>query len=127
PCVIVDDMIDTAATISKGVQVLAEMGAGPTFVGATHGLFSGKARQLLEEAPIEQVVVTNTVPIPEERTFAKLKVLSIAPLSSSGVRGEKSQSRNTGSGAMRGVSSSCLFVTRYRRIPAGASSLSSRS
>ena len=70
PCVIVDDMIDTAATISKGVQVLAEIGAGPIFVGATHGLFSGKARQLLEEAPIEQVVVTNTVPIPEERTFA---------------------------------------------------------
>jgi ribose-phosphate pyrophosphokinase len=86
PCVIVDDMIDTAATISKGVQVLAEMGAGPTFVGATHGLFSGKARQLLEEAPIEQVVVTNTVPIPEERTFAKLKVLSIAPLIANGLR-----------------------------------------
>jgi ribose-phosphate pyrophosphokinase len=86
PCVIVDDMIDTAATISKGVHVLAEMGAGPTFVGATHGLFSGKARQLLEEAPIEQVVVTNTVPIPEERTFAKLKVLSIAPLIANGLR-----------------------------------------
>jgi ribose-phosphate pyrophosphokinase len=86
PCVIVDDMIDTAATISKGVQVLAEMGAGPTFVGATHGLFSGKARQLLEEAPIEQVVVTNTVPIPEERTFDKLKVLSIAPLIANGLR-----------------------------------------
>jgi len=86
PCVIVDDMIDTAATISKGVHVLAEMGAGPTFVGATHGLFSGKARQLLEEAPIEQVVVTNTLPIPEERTFAKLKVLSIAPLIANGLR-----------------------------------------
>jgi ribose-phosphate pyrophosphokinase len=85
-CVIVDDMIDTAATISKGVQVLAEMGAGPIFVGATHGLFSGKARQLLEEAPIEQVVVTNTVPIAEERTFAKLKVLSIAPLIANGLR-----------------------------------------
>ena len=86
PCVIVDDMIDTAATISKGVQVLAEMGAGPIYVGATHGLFSGKARQLLEEAPIEQVVVTNTVPIPEERTFDKLKVLSIAPLIANGLR-----------------------------------------
>jgi ribose-phosphate pyrophosphokinase len=86
PCVIVDDMIDTAATISKGVQVLEEMGAGPIFVGATHGLFSGKARQLLEEAPIQQVVVTNTVPIPEEHTFAKLKVLSIAPLIANGLR-----------------------------------------
>ena len=86
PCVVVDDMIDTAATISKGVQILAEMGAGPIYVGATHGLFSGKARQLLEESPIEQVVVTNTLPIPEERTFAKLKVISIAPLIASGLR-----------------------------------------
>ena len=43
PCVIVDDMIDTAATISAGVHVLAEMGAGPIYVGATHGIFSGKA------------------------------------------------------------------------------------
>jgi ribose-phosphate pyrophosphokinase len=86
PCVIVDDMIDTAATISKGAQILAEMGAGPILVGATHGLFSGKARQLLEEAPVEQVVVTNTLPIPEERTFQKLKVLSIAPLIANGLR-----------------------------------------
>ena len=68
PCVIVDDMIDTAATLAKGVHVLAAMGAGPIYVGATHGIFCGKARQTLEEAPIEQVVVTNTVPIPEERS-----------------------------------------------------------
>jgi len=86
PCVIVDDMIDTASTISAGVHVLAEMGAGPIYVGATHGIFSGKARQLLEEAPIEQVVVTNSLPIPEERQFDKLKVLSIAPLIASGLR-----------------------------------------
>lgn len=86
PCVIVDDMIDTASTISKGVHALAEMGAGPIYVGATHGIFSGKARQLLEEAPIEQVVVTNTVPVPDERTFDKLHVLSIAPLIASGLR-----------------------------------------
>ena len=86
PCVMVDEIIDTASTISYGVQVLAEMGAGPIFVGATHGIFSGKARQSLEEAPIEQVVVTNTLPIPEERMFDKLKVLSIAPLIASGLR-----------------------------------------
>ena len=49
-------------------------------------IFSGKARQSLEEAPIEQVVVTNTLPIPEERMFDKLKVLSIAPLIASGLR-----------------------------------------
>ncbi len=86
PCVIVDDMIDTAGTVAKGAQTLAAQGAGPIFVGATHGIFSGKARQALEEAPISQVVVTNTVPIPQERSFAKLRVLSIAPLIASALR-----------------------------------------
>jgi ribose-phosphate pyrophosphokinase len=86
PCVLVDDMIDTGGTVAKGAQALAAQGAGSIFVGATHGIFSGKARQLLEEAPIQQVVVTNTVPIPEERSFAKLKVLSIAPLIASALR-----------------------------------------
>jgi ribose-phosphate pyrophosphokinase len=86
PCVIVDDMIDTGGTVAKGAQALAAQGAGPIFVGATHGIFSGKARQSLEEAPIEQVVVTNTVPIPDERSFDKLRVLSIAPLIASVLR-----------------------------------------
>jgi ribose-phosphate pyrophosphokinase len=86
PCVLVDDMIDTAGTVSKGAQALAAQGAGPIYVGATHGIFSGKARQALEEAPIAQVVVTNTVPIPDERSFDKLRVLSIAPLIASALR-----------------------------------------
>ena len=71
PCVLVDDMIDTAATLTKGVHALAAMKAGPIFTGATHAIFSGKAVQNLEEAPIEQVIVTNTVPIPEEKQFAE--------------------------------------------------------
>ena len=62
------------------------MGAGPIYAAATHAIFRGKARQLLEESPIEQVVVTNTVPIPEERKFDKLHVLSIAPLIASALR-----------------------------------------
>ena len=86
PCVLVDDMIDTAGTLSKGVEALAAMGAGPIFAGATHAIFSGKARQNLEEAPIEQVIVTNTVPIPDEKVFPKLVVLSIAPLIASALR-----------------------------------------
>jgi ribose-phosphate pyrophosphokinase len=86
PCVMVDDMIDTAGTLVEGVKVLAAMGAGPIYTGATHAIFSGKARQNLEEAPIEQVIVTNTVPIPEEKQFDKLRVLSIAPLVASALR-----------------------------------------
>jgi ribose-phosphate pyrophosphokinase len=86
PCVLVDDMIDTAGTVAKGASALAQMGAGPIFVGATHPVLSGKAVQLLEEAPIQEVVVTNSLPIPEEKQFSKLKVLSIAPLIASALR-----------------------------------------
>jgi ribose-phosphate pyrophosphokinase len=86
PCVLVDDMIDTGTTIAKGAQALAAIGAGPIFTGATHAILSGKAVQLLEEAPIEQVIVTNTVPIPDEKQFSKLRVLSIAPLLASALR-----------------------------------------
>jgi ribose-phosphate pyrophosphokinase len=86
PCVLVDDMIDTAGTVAKGAVALAAMGGGPIFVGATHPVLSGKAVQLLEEAPIQEVVVTNSMPIPEEKQFSKLKVLSIAPLIASALR-----------------------------------------
>ena len=86
PCVLVDDMIDTAGTVAKGASALAAQGAGPIFAAATHGVLSGKAVQLLEEAPIQEVVVTNTVPIPEEKHFGKLKVLSIAPLIADALR-----------------------------------------
>lgn len=86
PCIIVDDMIDTASTVAQGASVLAQHGAGPIFAAATHGVLSGKAVQNLEEAPIQEVVVTNTVPIPEEKQFGKLKVLSIAPLIADALR-----------------------------------------
>jgi ribose-phosphate pyrophosphokinase len=86
PCVIVDDMIDTAGTVAQGATVLAAHGAGPIFAAATHGVLSGKAVQNLEEAPIQEVVVTNTVPIPEEKRFPKLKTITIAPLIADALR-----------------------------------------
>jgi ribose-phosphate pyrophosphokinase len=86
PCVLVDDMVDTAGTVAKGAIALAQQGAGPIFAAATHPILSGKAVQLLEESPIQEVVVTNTLPIPEEKQFGRLKVLSIAPLLASALR-----------------------------------------
>ncbi|HZD80408.1 MAG TPA: ribose-phosphate diphosphokinase [Actinomycetota bacterium] len=80
PCILVDDMIDTAGTVAKGATALAQQGGGPIYAAATHPVLSGKAAQNLEEAPIREVVVTNTLPIPEEKRFDKLKILSIAPL-----------------------------------------------
>jgi ribose-phosphate pyrophosphokinase len=86
PCVLVDDMIDTAGTVAKGAIALAQQGAGPIYAAATHPVLSGKAVQNLEESPIAEVVVTNTMPIPEEKMFSKLKVLSIAPLIADALR-----------------------------------------
>ena len=86
PCVLVDDMIDTAGTVARGASALAAEGAGPIFAAATHAVLSGKAVQNLEESPIEQVVVANTLPIPEEKNFAKLTVLSVASIFASAIR-----------------------------------------
>ncbi len=86
PCVLVDDMVDTGGTLARGAAALAAHGAGPIFGAATHPVLSGKAVQLIEEAPIEQVVVTNTIPIPEEKRSSKLRVLSIAPLIANALR-----------------------------------------
>jgi ribose-phosphate pyrophosphokinase len=86
PCILVDDMIDTAATVARGATALAEQGAGPIYAAATHAVLSGNAMKLLEEAPIQGVVVTNTLPIPEEKQSDKLRVLSIAPLVASALR-----------------------------------------
>ena len=85
-CILIDDMIDTAGTIVRGAQALVEQGATAVYAGATHGVFSGKAIQTLEESPIKQVVVTNTLPIAEDKRMEKLTVLSIAPIIASALR-----------------------------------------
>jgi ribose-phosphate pyrophosphokinase len=85
-CVLVDDMIDTAGTVAKGAVALAQQGASAIYAAATHAVLSGKAVQALEESPIKEVVVTNTIPIPEEKMFSKLRVLSIAPIIASALR-----------------------------------------
>jgi ribose-phosphate pyrophosphokinase len=79
-CVLVDDMIDTAGTIVSAANLLRERGAREVWVAATHGLLSGPAVDRLKNAPIRQVVVTNTLPIPEEKRFDALQILSIAPI-----------------------------------------------
>jgi len=79
-CLIPDDMIDTGGTMVEAVHALKRLGAERIFICATHPLLSGPAVQRLSEAPVEEIAVTNTIAIPPERQFAKLKVLSIAPL-----------------------------------------------
>src|SRR3954449_12595427 len=79
-CLLVDDMIDTAGTICQAADALMARGAKSVIASATHPVLSGPAVDRLKGSPIEEIIVTNTLPIPTERQFDKLTVLSIAPL-----------------------------------------------
>lgn len=79
-CVLVDDMIDTGGTIVKAAETLFDNGAADVIVAATHGILSDPAKERLEGSDISEVIVTNTLPIPQERQFEKLTILSIAPI-----------------------------------------------
>jgi ribose-phosphate pyrophosphokinase len=79
-CIVADDMIDTAGSVTEGARALINKGANKVWVAATHGIFSPPAFERIDAAPIEEVVVTNTLPIPEERQHGKIRVLSVAPL-----------------------------------------------
>jgi ribose-phosphate pyrophosphokinase len=79
-CLLVDDMIDTAGTICQAADALIARGAKSVIAAATHPVLSGPAVDRLNNSPFEEVIVTNTLQIPPERQFGKLKVLSIAPL-----------------------------------------------
>ena len=85
-CVLVDDMIDTAGTITQAADALFEQGAADVIVTATHAVLSGPAVDRLKNSRISEVIVTNTLPIPEERQFPQLTVLSIAPLIARAIR-----------------------------------------
>jgi ribose-phosphate pyrophosphokinase len=79
-CVVIDDMIDTAGTITKAVDALIDAGAKDVIIAATHAVLSGPAIDRLKKSRVSEVVVTNTLPIAEESRFDNLTVLSIAPL-----------------------------------------------
>jgi ribose-phosphate pyrophosphokinase len=79
-CVLVDDMIDTAGTIVSAAELLSKRGAVDVMVAATHGVLAGPAVDRLKNAPISSVVVSNTLPIPSEKRFDSLQVVSIAPI-----------------------------------------------
>jgi len=85
-CVIVDDLIDTAGTIAEAVRVVLEAGAKDVLAVATHGVLSDPAVERLQACGAREIVVTDTLPIPDEHRFEKLTVLSIAPLIARAVR-----------------------------------------
>jgi ribose-phosphate pyrophosphokinase len=78
-CIIIDDMIDTAGSVTEGAAALVDAGAKAVYVAATHAIFSPPAYERIAAAPVVEVVVTDTLPVPEERRGGKIKVISVAP------------------------------------------------
>ena len=79
-CIMIDDMIDTAGTISKGSQALIDAGAEEVYASCTHAVLSGPAIERLANSSLKEVVVTDTIRLPEEKQIAKIKQVSVAPL-----------------------------------------------
>jgi ribose-phosphate pyrophosphokinase len=78
-CIVVDDMIDTGGTLTSGVEALLASGAKEVYAAATHAVLSGPAVDRIKNSQLQQLVVTNTLPISDDKTMDKLAVLSIAP------------------------------------------------
>ncbi len=78
--IIIDDLIDTGMTISLAAKALAENGAKTIYAACTHAVFTGEFRMRIESSPIHELVITNTIQLPQDKQLKKLKTLSIAPL-----------------------------------------------
>ncbi len=79
-CVLIDDMIDTGGTICAAAELLHEYDAARIIIATTHGVFSGPAIDRLKNAPVETVLITDTLPLPSEKQADKITVLSVAPI-----------------------------------------------
>lgn len=75
---LIDDMIDTAGTVVHAAEALMEKGASEVYACCTHGILSGPAIERIEKSCIKELIVTNTIPLPLEKTISKLRVLSVA-------------------------------------------------
>jgi ribose-phosphate pyrophosphokinase len=82
-CLVLDDIIDTAGTLSEVVKALSLNGAKETWVGATHGVFSGQAPVLIREAQVKMLLVTDTI----ESSSSEGEILSVAPLIAEYIQG----------------------------------------
>ncbi len=84
--IILDDLIDTGGTVVEAAEALKEKGARDIYVGCTHGILSGNALARVQQSPITELVVTNTVPLRDGKPTDKVRVLSVAPLLGEAVR-----------------------------------------
>jgi ribose-phosphate pyrophosphokinase len=84
--VVIDDMVDTAGTLVQAVNALHREGAGRILACGVHAVLSGPAIERVKASPLEEVIVTNSVPVPEEKRVARITVLSVAPLLGEAIR-----------------------------------------
>ncbi|MFK8243550.1 ribose-phosphate diphosphokinase [Facklamia sp. 252] len=85
-CIIIDDMIDTAGTITLAAKALKEKGAREVYICCTHAILSGEAVQRLKDAPIEKVIITDSIPLSEDKMIDKIEVISVAQLVGEAIR-----------------------------------------
>ncbi len=92
-CIMYDDMVDTGGSVVQGANMLMERGAKRIWVYATHGILSGNAVQIIDECPIERLVITDTILLPPEKRIAKIEVVSTAEIFAEAIqRGFKDES-----------------------------------
>lgn len=84
-CILVDDICDTAGTLTAAAQALINFGAVDVYAACTHGLLSGKAFERIVNSPIKEMILTNTVKLPEEKKHEKIVTLSVGPLLGHGI------------------------------------------
>jgi ribose-phosphate pyrophosphokinase len=85
-CVLVDDSISTGGTLVTAAEILVEHGATKVYAAATHAVFSGGAAERLQSSPLDKVIVTNSIPIPPEKWFSKLAVVSVGQIIADAIR-----------------------------------------
>jgi ribose-phosphate pyrophosphokinase len=85
-CILVDDIADTAGSISKAAVALKERGAKDIYCFFTHPVLSDNAVENLKTAEFKEIIFTNSIPLPEEKKLSNMKVLSIAPLFGEAIR-----------------------------------------
>ena len=79
-CILIDDMIDTAGTIANAANALKELGAKNVYACCTHGVLSGPAFERINNSAIEELIMLNTIPLPETEGLEKFNSISVAPL-----------------------------------------------
>lgn len=79
-CILVDDIVDTAGSLCGGAKALKEMGAAKVYAACTHAVLTDPAVDRIKNSVISELIITNTIPLPDEKHIDKIKVLSVAPL-----------------------------------------------